>query len=232
MTTQETINNAVNFAVTIANDDSHGYDIERKNGDYDCSWLILKSWEAAGVPVIKAGGTYTGNMLKALLKCGFEKVNINTRRRGDVLLNEAHHVAMMVDDKNLVMASINELGTTTGGKPGDQTGREILVRPYYVHKYGWDYCLRYTGAGSNETVVKLSPVTVETVLVKNGVKSGAVKTLQILLNAKANERLTADGECGPLTVEAIKRYQSAQRAHGLTVDGECGKNTWNVILNN
>jgi hypothetical protein len=39
-------------------------------------------------------------------------------------------------------ASINEKGKASGGKAGDQTGKEICIRNYYVYKGGWSYVLR------------------------------------------------------------------------------------------
>lgn len=37
-------------------------------------------------------------------------------------------------------ASIDENGNIAGGKSGDQTGREVLIRDWYAH--GWNYMLR------------------------------------------------------------------------------------------
>ena len=34
-------------------------------------------------------------------------------------------------------ASINEKGTVKGGKKGDQTGKEVTIRNWYLHKKGW-----------------------------------------------------------------------------------------------
>lgn len=34
-------------------------------------------------------------------------------------------------------SSINEKGTTTGGSKGDQTGKEVCIRNWYLHKKGW-----------------------------------------------------------------------------------------------
>ena len=39
-------------------------------------------------------------------------------------------------------ASINEFGKVKGGKKGDQTGREVCVRTYYVHKKTWGAVIR------------------------------------------------------------------------------------------
>jgi len=144
------IQKAIDFALLIAKDDSHGYDQAHRQGkpDYDCSSLMIASWENAGVKVKDAGATYTGNMKKAFLKCGFEevisKVNIKTGAGltpGDVLLHEGKHTAMYIGDGQIVHAAINEKGKIVGGKSGDQTGKEIWVRSYYNHP--WNVVLRY-----------------------------------------------------------------------------------------
>lgn len=150
----QVIESAVKFALSIANNSAHGYSQDVRWGpDYDCSSLMIAAYEQAGVPVKTMGATYTGNMKSVFLKCGFEDVtrqcNLSSgygTRRGDVLLNELHHTAMVVKDNGgqIVHASINEKGTAHGGKVGDQTGREICTRSYYNKP--WDCVLRYTAA--------------------------------------------------------------------------------------
>lgn len=127
------IDNAVTRALEIAADDSHGYDQANRWGpDYDCSSLVISAFKKAGVPL---SCTYTGNMRGDMLRCGFEdvtgSVDLSTGaglERGDVLLNHVHHTALYIGGGQLVQASINEYGTTTGGRTGDQTGREIYTR--------------------------------------------------------------------------------------------------------
>ena len=163
MTIQQTIEKAVTWALQIAQDPVHGYDQTRRWGpDYDCSSLMISAWQQAGVPVKDAGATYTGNMLPAFLRCGFEditaEVNLSTGaglQRGDVLLNVQHHTAMCIGSGKIVHASINERGGATGGKSGDQTGREICVRSYYKYSKGWDKVLRYVGSGKKEEVIQV-----------------------------------------------------------------------------
>ena len=147
------IKKAVEFAVAIANDNSHGYDQIHRWGeeDYDCSGLVIESWEEAGVPVKTKGATYTGNMKKVFLENGFEevigKVNVangDGLAYGDVLLKEGSHVAMYIGNGQIVHASINEKGTVKGGKEGDQTGKEICTRSYYNKP--WNSVLRYKEA--------------------------------------------------------------------------------------
>ena len=137
------VEKAVQLAVSIANDNSHGYSQDNRGGnpDFDCSSLVSKVFHDAGFN-IKLGST-TKNLYEQFIKCGFKDVSGQKRKRGDVLLKVGHHIVICVDDKNIVHASINELGKTTGGKKGDQTGREICVRSYYTYRGGWDYQLRY-----------------------------------------------------------------------------------------
>ena len=149
------IEKAVRFMIDIAQDSSHGYDQNQRwgeRGDYDCSSLTITAFEKVGFPVkSKYGATYTGNMKQAFINCGFKDVrnavNLSTGTglvRGDVLLNEVHHVAVYIGNGLIVQASINELGRATGGRPGDQTGREINISEYKnYHRGGWDCVLRY-----------------------------------------------------------------------------------------
>ena len=145
------IEKAVQQMEAWARDDSHGYDQTYRwgqRGDFDCSAAVIQACENAGIPVKSKGATYTGNMLAVFKKCGFvdvtSKVNLSTGAgllRGDVLLNTSHHTAMYCGNGKEVEASINEKGTATGGKPGDQTGKEFLIRSY--RNYPWTNVLRY-----------------------------------------------------------------------------------------
>lgn len=150
------VESAIQFMEDTARDNSHGYcQTHRwgKDGDYDCSALVITAWERAGVKVKSMGASYTGNILDVFKKAGFKDVtsSVNLRtgsglKRGDVLLRTGHHVAMYCGNGKEVEASINEKGKATGGKPGDQTGREILIRSY--RNYPWNHVLRYTETAS------------------------------------------------------------------------------------
>ena len=139
---------AAEFAVSIARDDSHGYDQGSRWGpDYDCSSLVITAWKQAGIPLTC---TYTGNMAQDFLAKGFSDVTKSVSLAtgaglitGDVLLNHRQHTALYVGSGKIVQAGGNEKGGITGGKTGDQTGREIRVMNYYSHP--WDCVLRYTG---------------------------------------------------------------------------------------
>lgn len=150
---------AIRQMETWAKDNSHGYDQDYRwgeKGDYDCSSAVIQAWQNAGVPVKSGGATYTGDMKNVFLKNGFKDITASVNRgtgtglkRGDVLLNEAHHVAMYCGNGKEVESSINEKGTAHGGKPGDQTGKEFLVRSY--RNYPWNCILRYQESSSNST---------------------------------------------------------------------------------
>lgn len=149
---------AIRWMEDLANNDLHGYDqVYRwgQKGDYDCSSAVITAWEQAGVPVKSKGATYTGNMRSIFLSCGFKdvtsSVNMTTGvglERGDVLLNTVKHVAMHCGDGKEVEASINEKGGITGGTPGDQTGKEILIRAY--RNYPWTHVLRFAEDAETE----------------------------------------------------------------------------------
>lgn len=241
------IESAVSWARQIAADDSHGYDQAHRQGpDYDCSSFVISAFRQAGLP-LKA--TYTGNMRSDMLQRGFADVTQRVNRTtgagmqpGDILLHEHNHTAMYIGNGRLVQASINERGTTTGGKTGDQTGREIYERTYY--NYPWDCVLRYVGTGSNSAVAEDKPAqgnvsksdtgaahyySVELPLLKRSSTGGYVRTIQRLLIGAGISCGPdgADGEYGGNTVAAVSKFQ---QLHGLEDDGEVGGNTWAALL--
>lgn len=236
MTRQETINKAVAWAVGVADDPAHGYDQSSRWGaDYDCSSFVISAWQQAGVPVRTSGASYTGNMYYAFLNCGFRDVtnsiNLSTGanlQKGDVVLNTKHHTEMYIGNGKMVKASINELGGVTGGKTGDQTGREIYVGNYYKPSCGWDYVLRYYG-GETEEAPKADPVTlpcyVKLPMLQRGDKGEYVRALQILLIGRGYScgSWGADGDFGGGTESALQDFQSD---HGLFADGVAGNLTY------
>lgn len=164
MTRQQTIEKATDWMESTAKDPKHGYDqIYRwgQKGDYDCSAAVITAWDKAGVDLKNDGEDKTGIWPKkggantswdigsVLLKHGFKEVigvHFSTGeglKRGDVLVAKGHHVAMYCGNGKEVEASINEKRTATGGKPGDQTGREFLIRKY--RNYPWTNVYRYYG---------------------------------------------------------------------------------------
>jgi len=243
-TKKSTAEKAIEWMEALANDNSHGYDQAYRwgqKGDYDCSTAVINAWEQAGVPVkSKGGATYTGNMRSAFLKYGFKdvtsKVNVRTGsglKRSDVLLNSVHHTAMYCGNGKEVEASINEKGRATGGKPGDQTGREILIRSY--RNYPWNYVLRYESAdesASTGTTDGSGCYMFEVKTVRIGNKNSSVLLMQKLLRVggfkgKDGKTLNLDGSDGTNTDHALKAFQKKMN---LEVDGVCGARTWAKLL--
>ena len=147
---------AVQFMVTTAKDNSHGYDQTNRNGpDYDCSSLVATALNEGGFPVSRT--SWTGNLEQQLRNCGFVDCK-PPWKAGDIHLNVLNHVCMSINENEIAQASINEKGTITGGKPGDQTGNEINIRPYYEYKHGWDYHLRYA---KNKTTAEIATEVVQ-----------------------------------------------------------------------
>lgn len=148
------IQDAIDWAVGIANDDDHGYDQTHRDGpDYDCSSLICWAYSNAGLDTRPGYTPATGTMYDVFIDAGFQDVTDQVSLsgsgdlvKGDILLVPGSHTEMYIGNGQLVGASINENGETTGGQTGDQTGEEIHVHGYY--NYPWTYVLRYPGGGA------------------------------------------------------------------------------------
>jgi hypothetical protein len=220
------------YMIELVTNPKHGYDqINRWGPDYDCSSSIITAVQnGAGIPVKDAGATYTGNMRKAFEKCGFLAIPCNkgmpTLSRGDILLNEKHHTAMFIGGGQIAQFSINEKGKITGGKTGDQTGKESGIFPLYSYSKGWDYVLRYQEQKEDITV------NVELRQIQLGSQCPEVGTAQTLLNAlgylgKNGKVLTVDHQFGQNVEFAVKNFQ---KAHGIGQDGVVGSKTWPALL--
>lgn len=144
------ITSAVEWAVGIANDDTHGYDQANRWGDdYDCSSLLIQAYEQAGCPVKTNGASSTANMRSVFVETGFNEIAYSEGMylvAGDVLWRDGH-CAMYIGNGQIVSAHINELGTTTGGQTGDQTGEEIDVSSF-ASSGEWSFVLRLPAANT------------------------------------------------------------------------------------
>lgn len=159
---QQVIDDAVDFAIRIANDNTHGYSQQVRSlynidtpKSFDCSSLVctafyyafVKNGLAKAASYMKANCSYTGNMLR-MLNCGFEVVARNQTAhaqmvKGDVELNTTYHTALAIDKDNIVHARSSEGTTDTK----DNSGNEIRTQPWYLYSHGWTHRLRFTGKG-------------------------------------------------------------------------------------
>ena len=146
------IETAVAWAERIAADDRHGYSQSHRNGpDYDCSSMVGTALSNARFAVSKY--STTRNLESQLIKCGFKKCHAPWKR-GDIHLAAGHHVTMSTDASHIVHASQSENGGIDG-ETGDQTGREICVRPYYNLPYENTVHYRYIGNEKPQEIVEL-----------------------------------------------------------------------------
>lgn len=119
-------------------------------GETDCSALVIWALKQGGFDT--GGATYTGNLSYNLTRRGWKRLpaDLSTLRPGDILLNDQHHVCMVISGygRNAIIAqaSIDERGKASGGRAGDQTGNETNERRVYVYRHGWSCILRYVGS--------------------------------------------------------------------------------------
>lgn len=159
---QQVIKDAVEFAINIAADNSHGYSQKIRSlynidnpKSFDCSSLVctayyyafLKNGLTQQARYLKENCSYTGNMLK-MKNCGFEVVATNQTahakmKKGDIELNTTYHTAMAVDADNIVHARSSEGTSDTK----DNSGNEIRTQAWYLYSHGWTHRLRFTGKG-------------------------------------------------------------------------------------
>ena len=135
---------AVQWAINIANDDSHGYSQENRWGpDYDCSSFVISALKNAGIDVGNA--SYTGNMVDELSQRDFKCISwsdtggVSGLRRGDIIWRTGH-TEMYIGNNQRVGAHDDEGHEATG----DYSGNEVSVVNCYNEN--WECILRYVGS--------------------------------------------------------------------------------------
>lgn len=143
------VEDAIQWALAIARDNSHGYDQANRWGpDYDCSSLVYEAFRVGGGFNLPVHSGYTGSMIADFTAAGFTWLSgignsASQLVRGDILLNIRNHTEIYLGENMTVGAHINEFGGTSGGETGDQSGSEISERGFL--SYPWDGVLRYRG---------------------------------------------------------------------------------------
>lgn len=256
---QSVINDAVDFAVRMANDNKHGYSQAVRSlynitnpTAFDCSSLactayyygFIKNGLTKEANYLKANCSYTGNMLN-MLNCGFEVVARNQTAhaemvKGDIELNTSYHTAIAVDKDTIVHARSSEGTSDTK----DGSGNEIRIQPWYLYSHGWTHRLRFTGKGvdfrnarpdtSTSVPAGKSDYTCTPDIVQLGSTGLSVLLLQEILIArgfkgKDGKALTLDRSAGENTIYALKQYQKSRKGV-LEVDGVCGTATWKDLI--
>lgn len=136
--TSSVIENALQWAINIANDDSHLYVYGGSHGNegqhYDCSSFVSWALVHAGldVPI-----STTQHMRKNFEPYGFKWIpwsdigGTANLKRGDILLNEQYHVEFYLGNNQNV-------GAHSSKRPAAD---QINIDGYYY--YPWDGVLRY-----------------------------------------------------------------------------------------
>ena len=257
---QNVRNDAVSFAVRIANDNSHGYSQAVRSlyntanpKSFDCSSLVLTAYYYAFLKngltdqanYLKRNCSYTGNMLR-MLNAGFEAVACNQTAhapmiRGDIELNTTYHTALAVGKDIIVHARSSEGTTDTK----DNSGNEIRTQPWYLYSHGWTHRLRFTGRGidfsklTNTSESKPTTTTAkgdrymfEPKTVKLGSKGTSVLLLQEILVAR--DFRGADNQILSLDRVAgentIRALNSYKKSRNMKQDGICDASVWKDLL--
>ncbi len=158
---------AVQFAIDIANDQSHGYSQgippytgSRESPDYDCSSLIYHAFNHAGFNIIdnwhnnpKFFSRYDGKQYSGDADTIWEDLSVDggwekfswseikdNLQRGDILCNPARHCAIYIGDGMTVEAK--GVNNYRGGSyaTGDQGGE---IDFYPAQGRGWTEVYRY-----------------------------------------------------------------------------------------
>ncbi|MBQ6164943.1 MAG: RICIN domain-containing protein [Clostridia bacterium] len=199
------IDAACDWAVAVANDNSHGYSQSKRYGnpDYDCSSLVCGAFAQAGFGVDAQGNTRT--MVADFQNHGFSYItNIDLSSsaqliRGDILWRSGH-TELYVGNNKICGAHMDY-----DGKDGDSNGKEINVQNYYYKSYSgtvWQGILRYNG----------KPIEYDTVAEGNYsiVNAGSGKYLNAFANPGTAKKNTDIRACnGDGTPEQKFRIQSA-----------------------
>ena len=115
--------------------------------DGDCSAIGMGLAFLAGLIDLKTiqGPCWTGNLDVLVKRNGwkvYKYTNLKAVKPGDMVLAKNHHVVTVLSNKEWLSAEKNEQSRSSGGKDGDQTGREVVIRAPYERSGGWDYILR------------------------------------------------------------------------------------------
>ena len=146
------IDRAVDWAVGIANDDSHGYTNGDWGPEYSCISLVMEAYTNAGLDLGKCN---IGKLPDRLIDRCFEDVTAEVDltsgqglAKGDILwyvnTDKHGHTEMYIGDSKMVGARGD-----TDGKAGDSQGDEISVVAY--SNLGWQQAFRLPDGYSDDT---------------------------------------------------------------------------------
>lgn len=146
------IENAISWAVAIANDDSHLYSQSVRWGpSYDCSSFVISAFRSAGVDTGNAVNTST--MKSNFTQHGFIWIpwsqigGVGNLIRGDVLLTPGSHT-------EIYLGNNQNVGAHSAKRPAAD---QISVSGYYYHP--WEGVLRYNESSNPNPDPNPNPVS-------------------------------------------------------------------------
>lgn len=191
------------------------------NTEADCSSICGAIIHAAGWPIDLSGTFYTGNMIAKARAVGFQVIkftSLSQLRPGDLVVNEIWHVEFVYGPNDWYSARVDEKGGITGGKAGNQTGKETgFVRPYIYSRGGWDWILRPPAPAASKPAPKPPAASAApkppTAKVKGYLKAmGLPQTAAGVKTYQERHGLHPDGDWGPITQGYYDWVLSLQRA--------------------
>lgn len=153
-------------ALRLGYDQSNRWDLT-PNGETDCSALCGSIIKKAGYPIVLTGTFYTGNFAQRAKAAGFAVirfVSLKQIKTGDFLVTPGHHVEFVYNVNTFFSARFDERGKASGGKSGNQNGRETGFVPANVRTGGWTYICRPPADTSIPTPPVVTTVTSDIVI--------------------------------------------------------------------
>lgn len=198
------------------------------------AWCVIFQWwvfQAAGLSSLFYGG---GKVASCSAVRAYAKKNgqwvTSWYKPGDLVILdfpktgcETDHIALVEKVNGNVLTTIE--GNTSSGASGSQSNGDGVYRKqrnvFLVNG-------AYRPAYDTSAPKAIKKVSVSCGQVEPGSVGGHVRAVQALLNANLNAGLSIDGEYGPKTAAAIKKFQTSKK---LSPDGIAGKDTWAALLN-
>lgn len=239
MTTQEKILNILKQEVgtteSPANSNKQKYgEVYGLNGQ---PWCVIFCWYGfykAGASSLFYGGQKTASCttLKNYAIKNNQWVTSNYKLGDLVMMNfnggtTTQHIGFVVSVDGNTVYTI-EGNTSFDGKGSQSNGGAVAEKKRPMSCIVGAYRPKYD-SNQQSNVGKTLAVTAKEL--QKGHVGEPVKVLQSALNALQSSNLTIDGEFGPATETALKKYQQSHIQECGSVDGICGKKTWISILN-
>lgn len=199
-----------------------------------CAIFVWCDFNANGAADLFYGGKKTASCttLYNWAKKNGQTVTPSNVRAGDVVFfdwdksGDCDHVGICVSRSGSTITTVE--GNTSRNNAGSQSnGDGVYKRSRAVSLVAKVWRPKYTASSTTTNTEKDGYCNVDLPILRTGSKGAAVKTLQILLNAKGYWCGDTDGDFGTRTANGVKAFQKAQK---LSADIIVGPDTWRALL--